>query len=122
MTTFSSPLGPQRLATLPMGYTNVVQIYQADMSFILQEIIPHYTMPFIDDLLVKSGTTRYQDADGSFETILENPGIRRFIWEHLIIVNQILQYLQNVGATVSTKKFVLAAPDAVIVGHKCPFK
>jgi hypothetical protein len=122
MTTFSSPLGPQQLTTRPMGYTNAVQIYQADMSFILQEEIPHYTMPFIDDLLVKSGTTRYQDADGSYETIPANPGIRRFIWEHVIVVNRILQRLQNVGATVPAKKFVLAAPDAVIVGHKCTFE
>jgi hypothetical protein len=122
MTTFSSPLGPQRLTTLLMGYTNAVQIYQADMSFILQEEIPHYTMPFIDDLPVKSGTTRYQDADGSYETMPANPGIHRFIWEHLIVVNRILQHLQNVGATVSAKKFVLAALDAVIVSHKCTFE
>ena len=122
MTTFSSPMGPQRLTTLPMGYTNAVQIYQADMSFILQDEIPHYTMPFIDDLPVKSRTTRYQSEDGSFETIPENSGIRRFIWEHLIVINRILQRLQNVGAMVSTKKFVLAALDAVIVGHKCTFE
>jgi reverse transcriptase-like protein len=41
------------------------------------------------------------------------------------VVNQILQRLENVenvGATVSAKKFVLAAPDAVIVGHKCTFE
>jgi hypothetical protein len=100
----------------------VVQIYQMDMSFILQEEILHYTMPFIDNLLVKSGTTRYQDEDGSYETIPENPGIHRFIWAHLIVVNRILQRLQNVGATVSAKKFMCAAPDAVIVGHKCTFE
>jgi hypothetical protein len=122
MTTFSSPLGPQWLTMLLMGYTNAVQIYQADMSFILQEEIPHYTMPFIDDLPVKSGTTRYQDEDGSYETMPENPGIRRFIWEHLIVVNRILQHLQNVGATISAKKFILATLDAVIVGHKCTFE
>jgi hypothetical protein len=122
MTTVSSPLRPQRLTTLPMGYTNVVQIYQADMAFILQEEIPHYTMPFINDLPVKSSTTRYQDADGSYKTMPANPGIHRFIWEHLIVVNRILQRLQNVGATVSAKKFVLAAPDVVIVGHKCTFE
>jgi hypothetical protein len=113
------------LTLIPTGHTrgsNSVQIYQADMSFILQEEIPHYTMPFIDDLLVKSGMTRYQDKDGSYKTILENPGIHRFIWEHLIIVNWVLQHVQNVGATVSAKKFMLAAPDVVIVGHKCTFE
>ena len=35
LTTFNSPLGPHCLTTIPMGYTNVVQIYQANMSFIL---------------------------------------------------------------------------------------
>ena len=113
MTTFNSPLGPHRLTTLPMGHTNAVQIYQADMAFILQDEIPHHTMPFIDDLLVKTETTRHQRPDGSYETISEHPGIRKFIWNHLTVVHRILQCLQNVNATVSAKKFVLAAPDAV---------
>ena len=30
LTTFNSPLGPHCLTTIPMGYTNAVQIYQAD--------------------------------------------------------------------------------------------
>ena len=29
--TFNSPMSPHCLITIPMGYTNVVQIYQADM-------------------------------------------------------------------------------------------
>ena len=37
MTMFNSLLGPHCLTTLPMGHTNAVQIYQADMAFILQE-------------------------------------------------------------------------------------
>jgi hypothetical protein len=32
-----------------------------------------------------------------------------------------LQQLQNVGVTISTKKYVLTAPDVTIVGHKCTF-
>ena len=122
MTTFNSPLGPHRLITLPMGHTTAVQIYQADMAFILQDKIPHHTMPFIDDLPVKSEMSRYQRLDGLYETIPENPGIRLFIWKHLTIVHRILQRLQNVNATVSAKKFVLATPDATIVGHKCTSK
>lgn len=122
MTTFSSPMELQHLTTLSMGYTNAVQIYQVDMFFILQDEILHYTMSFINDLLVKSGTTRYQSEDGSSETILENSGIHQFILEHLIVINQILQHLQNVCATVSTKKFIPTAPDTVIVGQKCTFE
>ena len=79
-------------------------------------------MPFIDDLPVKSKTSWYQRLDGSYETIPENPGIRLFIWKHLTVVHRILQCLQNVNTTISAKKFVLAAPDATIVGHKCTSK
>ena len=122
MTTFNSPLGPHRLTTLPMGHTNAVQIYQANMAFILQDEIPHHTMPFIDDLPVKSKTSRYQRLDGSYETIPENPGIRLFIGKHLTVVHRILQHLQNVNRTVLAKKFVLATPDATIVSHKCTSK
>ena len=57
LTTFNSPLGPHRLIVIPMGYTNTVQIYQADVSFILQDEIPRYSYPFIDDLPAKSVTT-----------------------------------------------------------------
>ena len=57
LTTFNSPLGPHRLTTILMGYTNVVQIYQADMSFILQDEIHRYSYPFINDLPIKSVTT-----------------------------------------------------------------
>ena len=58
-----------------MGHTNTVQIYQANMAFILQDKIPHRTMPFIDDLLVKSKTSQYQRPDSLYEMIPENPGI-----------------------------------------------
>ena len=92
------------------------------MAFILQDEISHHTMLFIDDLLVKSEMSRYQRPDGLYKTISENPGIRLFIWKCLTVVHRILQRLQNVNATISAKKFVLATPDTTIVGHKCTFK
>jgi hypothetical protein len=101
---------------------NAVQVYQGDTAFILQHEIPDYTLPFVDDVPIKSVKMRYQHTDGSYETIPTNPGIRHFIWEHCIILNRILQCLENVGATVSTTKFVLATPTAIIIGHKCTFK
>ena len=50
LTTFNSPLGPHCLITVLMGYTNAVQIYQADMVFILQDEILQHTTPFIDNV------------------------------------------------------------------------
>ncbi|GBE84320.1 hypothetical protein SCP_0602980 [Sparassis crispa] len=80
--TFQSPLGALRLTTIPMGYTNSVQIMHGDVTFILQDEIPHVTIPYIDDVPVKNGTTRYETSDGGYEVIPQNSGIRRFIWEH----------------------------------------
>ena len=122
MTMFNSPLRPYQCMTLPMGHTNVVQIYQSDMAFILQEEILYHTMPFIDDLPVKTETTRHQNPNGTYKTIPEISGIHTFIWKHLTVVHRILQQLQNVSAMVSAKKFILATPDATIVSHKCTFE
>jgi hypothetical protein len=108
--------------TLPQGHANTVQVYQGDTAFILQHEIPDYTSPFVDNMPVKSVKMRYQCADGFYETIPTNPGIQHFIWEHCIILNHILQHLENIGATVSATKFVLAAPTVIIVGHKCTFE
>jgi hypothetical protein len=120
--TFGMPLGPHRLTTLLQGHANTVQVYQGDTAFILQHKIPEYTLPFVDDIPVKSVQTRYQCEDGTYETIPNNPGIHRFIWEHCIVINRILQHLENIGVTVSVSKFVLAVPTATMIGHKCMFE
>jgi hypothetical protein len=122
LTTFGMPLGPHRLTMLLQGHTNAVQVFQGDVAFILQDEIPNHTSPFIDDIAVKSVEMRYEVEEGVYETIPKNPGIRRFIWEHCIVVNCILQRLRNVGVTVSATKFVLTAPSVVIIGHKCTFE
>ena len=58
----------------------------------------------------------------AYKTIPKNSGIHTLIWKHLTVVYRILQRLQNVSAMVSVKKFILAAPNATIVGHKCTFE
>jgi hypothetical protein len=110
------------LTTLPQGHANAVQVYQGDTAFILQHEILDYTSPFVDEMPVKSVKMRYQRTDNSYETIPANPGIWHFIWEHCIVLNRILQCLENVGATISATKFVLAAPTVIIVGHKAHLK
>jgi len=122
LTTFGMPLGPHRLTMLLQGHANTIQVYQGDTTFILQHEIPEYTLPFVDDVPVKSVQMHYQHKDSTYETIPDNPGIHHFIWEHCIMINRILQRLENVGATVSTSKFVLVAPTTTIIGHKCTFE
>lgn len=121
-TTFQSPLGALRHTRLVMGHTNSVQIMQGDISYILRDEIPTYTVPFIDDVAVKGPPTRYELPDGGYETIPENPHIRRFVWEHLNNVNRILQRLRYVGGTFSGKKLELCVPSIVILGQRCNYE
>jgi hypothetical protein len=60
---------------------------QGDINYILRDEIPLFTILFIDDVTVKGPVTCYENADGTYETIPENSGIRRFVWEHLANIN-----------------------------------
>ena len=53
LTTFQTPFGALRLVTLPMGWTGSVPIFHDDVTYILQQEIPHLTIPYIDDVPVK---------------------------------------------------------------------
>jgi hypothetical protein len=51
--------------------------------------------------------------------LVENPGIRCFIWEHAEDVNRILHHVAHAGGTFAPGKIQLARPKAVILGHMC---
>lgn len=119
MTAFFTPLGLLRLTALPMGYTNSPAEFQKCMAFILQDEIPHVANIFIDDLPIKGPRSQYLDKDGIPEVLLENPGIRRFIWEHALDVHRIMHRIKCAGATFSPKKTQICRPEAIIVGQKC---
>ncbi|KAJ8454616.1 hypothetical protein ONZ45_g19236 [Pleurotus djamor] len=121
MTTFQTPFGAKRLTRLPMGYTNALQIMQGDVAFIFQDEIPHVTNPFVDDCPAKGPTTRYELPDGTYETIPENPGIRRFVFEHLTNVYRLIHRMGKFGGTFSGRKVELCIPRALIVGHMCTY-
>jgi hypothetical protein len=95
---------------------------QGDINYILRDEIPLFTIPFIDDVAVKGPVTCYENANGTYETIPENSGIRRFVWEHLANLNQILQQLKYVGGTFSGKKLELCIPTIVILGQQCNYE
>lgn len=119
LTTFQSPIGPLRIASMPMGYTNSVSEFQACTTFVLQEEIPTVTNVFIDDIPIKGPVSRYEDENGNPETIPGNSGIRRFVWEHANDVHRIMHRLGCAGATFSATKTQLAQPEVIILGQKC---
>ncbi|KAJ2931027.1 hypothetical protein H1R20_g6074, partial [Candolleomyces eurysporus] len=118
LTTFQTPFGAMRLVTLPMGWTNSVPIFHEDITAILQPEIPHITEPFVDDVPVKGPLTRYELPGGGYETIPENPGIRRFVWEHIQDVNRVIQRMKYCGGTFSGKKTCLCMPEFTVPGHQ----
>lgn len=118
LTSFFTPLGLFRLTSLPVGFTNGVQEFQTCITFILADEIPVVVAVFIDDLPIKGPSSRYMIGD-TYETIPENSGIRRFIWEHALDVHRVLHRLGCAGATITLKKLVLCRPEAVIVGQRC---
>jgi transposase InsO family protein len=122
MTAFQTPLGVLRIASLPMGYTNSPAEFQACMMFILQDEVPDKAGVFIDDIPIKGPPTKYLDKDGKEERIPQNPGIRKYIWEHLTDVHRILHRIGEAGGTVSGKKMQLCQAEVEIVGHKCSAK
>ena len=122
LTTFQTPFGALRLVTLPMGWTNSVPIFHDDVTHILKDEIPHVTIPYIDDVPVRGPPTRYELPGGGYEVIPENPGIRRFVWEHLQNSNRVLQRLKYSGATVSGKKTAVCVSESEVVGHLCAYE
>jgi len=119
LTAFSTPLGLLRLTSMPMGYTNSPSEFQKCMVFILRDEIPNVANIFIDDLPIKGPATTYPDENGKAETLKENPGIRRFVWEHANDVNRVMYRVGRAGATFATKKLQICLPEVLIVGTKC---
>jgi hypothetical protein len=121
-TTFQTPFGAMRLTTLPMGWTNSVPIFHDDVTKILMPEIPHVTQPYIDDVPVRGPASRYVLPSGEEERIPQNPGIRRFVWEHFQDLNRICQRMKYSGGTFSGFKSYLCAADITLLGQRCTFK
>jgi hypothetical protein len=119
MTAFMTPLGMLRITSMPTGYTNSPAEFQKCMVFILQDEIPRTANIFIDDLPIKGPQTQYLDKNGNPETLKDNPGIRRFVWEHAQDVHRIMHRIKCAGATFSAKKTQICRTTALIVGQVC---
>ena len=120
--TVQTLIGAVWLTSLPMGWTNASAIFHEDVIFILEPEIPHVAWPFVDDCSIKGLATCFETDTGGYETLPENPGIRKFIWQHLLDVHRILHHLLCAGATVSAKKLFVAVPEVIILGHKCNYE
>lgn len=120
-TTFDTPIGTLHLAHIPQGWTGSMPIFHGHMAFLLQdemEAAPN----FVDDVPGLGPKTRYELEGGGYEVLEDNPGIRRFVWEHLVDVNQVLHRLKHAGATASAKKLLIGVPELKITGTTCTYE
>jgi hypothetical protein len=119
LTAFMTPLGLLQITSLPTGFTNAPAEFQKCMAIILKDEMPDIADIFIDDLPIKGSKTQYLDSNGNPELLAENPGIRRFIWEHAQDVNRIMHKIKLSGATFAANKAQICQPEVLIIGQLC---
>ncbi|KDQ09754.1 hypothetical protein BOTBODRAFT_116819, partial [Botryobasidium botryosum FD-172 SS1] len=52
----------------------------------------------------------------------DNPGVRRFIYEHLVDANRVIHRIGMAGGTFSAPKAFFAVPEVEAVGHRCTYE
>jgi hypothetical protein len=57
LTTFQTPLGTLQLTVIPMGYMNAAQILHSNVMLMMQDKIPEYTIPYIDNVPIRGPAT-----------------------------------------------------------------
>ena len=119
LTAFMTPLGLLQITSLPTGFTNSPAEFQKCMAMILHDEIPRKANIFIDDLPIKGPKSQYLNNEGKPEVLKENPGIRRFIWEHALDVHRIMHKVACAGATFAAAKAQICLPEVLIIGQKC---
>ncbi|MBW0528969.1 hypothetical protein O181_068684 [Austropuccinia psidii MF-1] len=117
LTTLETLLGKMKLTRLAQGATKSLAVYQAQMTWILQEEIPEHVEISNDDGLIKGQRSLY-----SQETLPESPFIRRVICEYAITLERVLFRIEEAGLTISGSNFAFCVPALEIVGHVVTFK
>ncbi|GBG84882.1 hypothetical protein CBR_g39344 [Chara braunii] len=110
-TAMHTPVGQLQMQVNPMGFTNVVAEAQRRMLAVAGDMFLEKCEPYIDDNPVKGA--RYKD-----ETEVQ-PGVRKFVWDHLQDVKDLLQRLLVYNITASGPKSILAVPEVTILGFRC---
>lgn len=96
MTAFMTPLGLLRMTTVPQGATNSIAQFVRVVEKILEPLLNHTAMPFMDDVGVKGPYTDY----GNEEVL---PGIRKFVYEHVQNLDKTLERIERAGVSIGPK-------------------
>ncbi|GBG64723.1 hypothetical protein CBR_g46267 [Chara braunii] len=95
----------------PMGFTKAVAEAQRKMLVIAGDMFPEKCEAYIDDNLIKGA----QEKD---ETEVQSK-IRRFVWDHLQDIKDLLRRFLVYNITASGPKRILGVPEVTILGFRC---
>ncbi|GBG91067.1 hypothetical protein CBR_g51801 [Chara braunii] len=110
-TAMHTPVGQLQMQVTPMGFTNAVAEAQRIIFAVAGDMFPEKCEPYIDDNPLKGA----RDKD---ETEVK-PGIRKFIWDHLQDIKDLLQRFLVYNITASGPKSIMVVPDETILGFRC---
>ena len=111
LTAFFTPLGLLRMTRLPQGATNSVAQFVRVVSKVLEDQIPRRAIPFLDDVGVKGPTSTYNNEEAE-------PGIRRYVLEHIQNLDATLCDLERAGCTIGAKS-QFCMDGIKMVGYIC---
>ena len=120
-----TPFGLMRMATLPQGYTNGVQVFDRVIRKVLAEQIAQgRAKPFIDDVGVKPLSRGFYkkngDANGEFEEVF--PGVKRYVMEAIMSLDETLADIERSGGTISGEKSEFLMDGIKMVPFVCGSK
>ncbi|GBG92406.1 hypothetical protein CBR_g55341 [Chara braunii] len=110
-TAMHTPVGQLQMQVTPMGFTNEVVEVHRRMLAVARDMFPEKCEPYIDDNPIKG-------AQEKNETKVQ-PGIRRFVWDHLQDIKDLLRRFLVYNITASGPKSILAVPKVTILGFRC---
>ncbi|GBG81359.1 hypothetical protein CBR_g32032 [Chara braunii] len=100
-----------KMQVTPMGFTNAMAEAQRRMLTVAGDMFPEKCESYIDDNPIKGA----QEKD---ETEVQ-PGIRRFAWDHLQDIKDLLRRFLVYNITASGPKSIRAVPEVTILGFHC---
>ncbi|GBG81929.1 hypothetical protein CBR_g34111 [Chara braunii] len=110
-TAMHTPVEQLQMQVTPMGFTNIVAETQRRMFAVAGDMFPEKYESYIDDNPIK----RARNKD---ETEVQ-PGVWKFVWDHLQDVNDLLQRFLVYNITASRPKSILAVPEVTILEFRC---
>ncbi|GBG72582.1 hypothetical protein CBR_g12153 [Chara braunii] len=110
-TAMHTPVGQLQMQVTFMGFTNAVAEAQRRMLAVAGDMFPEKCEPYIDDNPVKGA--RYKD-----ETEVQ-PGVRKFVWDHLQDIKDLLQRFLVYNITARGPKSIVAVSEVTILGFRC---